>query len=293
MYKLSKNTNKILFYLSIFLISVLVILILLYFGNDYYIENKLNKARNQMKKLRENKDIGDKIKTFPKYYINLKKHKKRRNVLNEEFSKYDLKNNVIIEGFDGKKIKDMKKGTIDGYNYENKNDEESYEAQLAISMSHLKAIKQAKNDNHKMAMIMEDDIRFTLVPYWKKNFEQILKEIPEDCEILLLANRRDIKVEKMELLEAVRRDYNGVCYIVTEKGMNKISKFFDGKSFKFDLENIVFDQGVMTEFKTYTYNLTLFLLDNYEFGSSHSPFENGPIKVIPNTETMTVLNEVY
>lgn len=282
-----------MYMIGIFLFSVLIILILLYFINDYYVENELNKARKQMRKLRENKDIGDKLKNFPKYYINLKKHKKRRKELYNEFSLYGLKNNVIIEAFDGKKIKDMKKGTIDGYEYENKNDEENYEAQLAITMSHFKAIKQAQNDNHKMAMIMEDDIRFTLVPYWKKTFEQILEEIPEDCEILLLANRKVNKVEEMTLLKAVVRDYNGVCYIITEKGMNKVSKFFNGKKFKFDLENIVFDQGIMTEFKAYTYNLTLFLLDNYEFKSSHSPFENGPIKVIPNSETFSVLNDVY
>lgn len=280
--------------IGIFFLLILFVLIVVYFSINHSVQVKIDKFKSQVEKLRENKTVEDKLKTFPKYYINLKRHRDRKATLANEMLEYDLTNFFSIEAFDGKNIKDMHKGIIDGYTYINKNDHDCYEAQLAITMSHLKAMIQAKKDNHEMAIIMEDDVRFTLVPHWKKSFEEILDEIPEDCEILLLANRTDQKIEKMELSKTDIKNYNGVAYLITKKGMKKAEKFLSNKNFNFELENIVFDKGMLDQFNVYTYNITLFLLNNYEFESSHDPsFKYSPVKNITSREPLKVVDGVY
>ena len=125
-----------------------------------------------------------------------------------------------------------------------------------------------------IAIIMEDDITFTLVPYWKKSMKDILNDIPGDCDIFLLSNHKSSKVKNIKIERCQdHSDFNGVCYIMTKKGIEKAKKLFnvDDKVFDFSkLDDYVFDRGFMKQFNVYTYNITLFLLENFDHDSTYA-----------------------
>ena len=229
----------------------------------------VKECKDRISELQQNKNIDDEFKKFPKYYINLDRSTVRRNNFEKHMKEYGITNFNRVRAFDGKKIQNKKDGIIDGVKYRTR-DEICTNAELAITMSHLIAMKKATDDGCDVAMIMEDDCELTLVPYWKKSINEIVSEIPEDCEIFLLCNRRFLTVSEIKLERVTNpMEFTGVCYLITKKGMNKLTRFFDSEGINLDLNNIVFDQGFMSEFIVYTYNISLFLLENYTSMSTH------------------------
>lgn len=280
----------------------MIILLALSFYAGFIIKDHL-KIRKQLKvisncrdiisELQENKEIGDELKNFPKYYINLDRSKERRAKFEEGMKKYGVINHRRIKAIDGKKIDDTSHGIVDGIEYYNK-DKICTKSELAITMSHLLAMKKALDDKCETAMIMEDDCELTLAPFWPKKIDQIVSELPKDCEIFLMCNRRYQTVDKIKLEKVTNPiEFTGVCYLITQKGMEKIRKFIvedpeeETFSINLNLKNIVFDQGFLSEFNIYTYNISLFLLENYSSMSTH--VQQG--KTIPdiNFESLQIL----
>jgi len=239
--------------------------------------------------LRKNKEIDPDLKKYPIYYINMDRTTKRKQNFEKEMKNYGISNYKRVSAIDGKMIKDREKGDINGVTYAS-NGKRLSSSELAITLSHIKAVIQASKDNNDNFIIMEDDCRLTLAPYWEKNIEEILKDIPEDCEIFLLSNRRHDHVKKLEIIKCPGRgDLNGVCYIVTRKGMEKVKDLSNGG--KIDLtkfKNPVFDIEFLEYFTVYTYNKTFFLLDNFEHMSTH---KNGSDKssTTPKIHTVDVV----
>lgn len=261
------------------IILIIFILIILTTATSLKKQSMLNKV----KEISKNKiPLNDEIINFPKYYINLDISKDRNDSIVKHFNDYNISNYQRVKAFNGNKINNKNKGEIDNYQYNNLSNS-CTKKELAITMSHLVAMKKAKEDGHQSAIIMEDDCRFNLVPYWEKNFNTILNEIPEDCEILLLANRK-YKKGDFKIIEADCSQFVGVCYLITSKGMEKLDKFIKNKTINLELKNIIFDQGFMKTFKVYTYDKPLFLLDNFEFYSTHN------FNPLLNYESKQILN---
>jgi len=251
------------------LLCLIIISLLFYIFYRYNIKRKTTDSIKKILQLRENKTISEDFINFPKYYINLDRNENRRKNIEKEINIYGLKNIKRIRAFDGKKINSLKEGTIDGYNYFNSNDTQRRKAELAITMSHLKAIHTAKQDGNDYALIMEDDNEFTLVPHWGKTINQILKEIPSDCDMLLLSTVRGAK--KIEIV-IEDEHLNGVAYIITYKGMEKLSKYLNGNTFNFhNYDSILWDGKIIGHLKIYSTNKTLFLPFNFKFGSENTP----------------------
>mgnify|MGYP003651326377 CR=1 FL=1 len=254
---------KFVIFISVILVisTILIIYALLQ-------EHKINNAREKINKLKRNKQVKDDLKNFPKYFINLDRSPERLKNIETEFENYSIKNYKRIKAFDGKDIDDRREGTVDNCKYINE-DKNCSAAELAITMSHLKAIKTAYDDGHENAMIMEDDVEFTLAPYWGKSITEIVEEIPEDCDIFLLAIRNTERDNNYKIAE-VKGDCTGVCYIVTKLGMEKIvKKYIPENEYILKQENIILDYGLMKNFKVYSYNQTLFILENLKTFSTH------------------------
>lgn len=253
----------------------------------------ISECRDTISELQRNKEIGDELREFPKYYINLDRSKERRGKFEEGMQTYGVTNHQRVSAFDGKQINDTHRGTINGIQYYNR-DKICTNAELAITMSHLLAIKQASDDGCQVSMIMEDDCELTLAPYWPIKIDRIVSGLPKDCEIFLMCNRRYQMVDKIQVEKVTNPiEFTGVCYLVTRRGMEKIKRFLvedpedETFSINLDLKNIVFDQGFMSQFNVYTYNISLFLLENYSSLSTH--VQQG--KEIPdiNFESMEIL----
>lgn len=245
----------------------IIIFTIYYFVDKENTRKRTKEAKARIEVLRENKEIDEYFKNFPKYYINLDRSKDRRENMEKEIALYDLKNIKRVKAFDGKKLTDKYYGEIDGYTYGNISKHKSRKSEIAVTMSHIKTIMQIKEEGHDYALILEDDVEFTLVPHWSKNLEQILSELPADADMLLLAmpgrgKKLEIKREK--------RGPNGVAYIITPSGIKKIEKFLHNKEFNFhNYNSLVWDRKIISHLKCYNTGQALFLPFNFSFGSTN------------------------
>ena len=156
--------------------------------------------------LREKVEKNESFNKIPKYYINLDRSKDRRQGLEAEIARYEVENINRFKAIDGRDIKDLHQGEIDGVKYVN-DYSNCTKYQLAITLSHLECIRCAGEKGVFPFIILEDDVRFTLMPHWKKNIDEIIAELPEDCDILNLTChmygkekegiwKKDIKTDK-------------------------------------------------------------------------------------------------
>jgi len=253
---------------AILLLSLIVFIA--YVIYQYNIERKIRDAKEKISQLRENKNISEDFINFPKYYINLDRSDDRRKNIEKEIEEYGLKNIKRVSAFDGKKLKNRREGKIDGYEYKNISDKNCTKSEIAVTMSHIKAIQEACQDGHEMALIMEDDTEMTLVPHWEKSLHEIIKELPEDCDILLMALVNNEKTKNIKIISDKVKDdgHNGVGYIITKSGMEKLAKFLNNNSFDFHNYNeVIWDVHIMRDLNVYHTNTSLFLPYNFNFNS--------------------------
>jgi hypothetical protein len=260
--------NKYLYILS-FLLIIIIFYFIISFSIYKYRENYL---KNNIKKLRSYiNNTETKFQEIPKFYINLDRSKDRLKTLQDEILRYNIKNISRFEAIDGKNIEDIKKGTIQGVNYEVKNKKETgRKIELAITLSHLECIRKAKEQNIKFPIIiLEDDIRFTLLPYWRKSFQEVLDNLPKDADFGLLTSNRGGKIKKDHRWIKDNDCHGGVAYIVTEKGSRNILKYYQNKTWVFPehFDNHIFDVSIYKSLDIYFYTTPLFLLDSYEMKS--------------------------
>lgn len=254
-----------LFLIITFILFWILITVFLY---DFYDNYTLrNKNINIVKKLEKNSLIKDSLfLEIKKYYINLDRSENRNKKITKQFEKYNIKNYHRVEAYDVKKL--------DSYDYIN--EYKSFFAgnyvELAVCMSHIKAIETSYQNGDEYALIMEDDINFCTVPYWNIKLENLLKKLNEDCDILLLANNSFLEGE-IEILKA-QSSYGiatGVCYLITKKGMEKLHSNFISKEGKIQFlekhnlgqQPFVFDRGFLNFFNLYYTSQSLFIPEDF------------------------------
>lgn len=229
---------------------------------SFYRKREDRRVEAKIAQLREKVERNEAFNKIPKYYINLDRSIDRREALEKEIALYEVENIHRFKAIDGRDIKDIHQGEIEGVHYVN-DYSNCTKYQLAVTLSHLECIHRAGEKGIFPFIILEDDVRFTLMPHWKKNIDEIISELPEDCDILNLVSIGSENTNK-EFLQG-----NMSCALaslITKKGyINLINLFFDNticslkKNLK--LDNINIDSSIRMELKTYHYNPVLFLLD--------------------------------
>ena len=275
----------------IIIISILIIFSIItpiYYYNKYLHNDFREESIKIIKKLKEKESSEDIFSTIKKYYINLDRSTERRESIENEFRDYDVKNYERIKACDSKGIKNIGGGKFDDIEFENKFYKNISLNEFSCTCSHLKAIKKAYDDGEEMAIIMEDDLKFTLNPYWLKPLKDIIENLPEDLEVLQLASqhygtldlwnflkKREIKTDykKVELIHRKKELYTcAICYLITRKGMKKIHDTFYKNSKlifpNYKEKNIVIDTGVFDFMNTYSLSPPFFLTDSFELDST-------------------------
>lgn len=247
------------------IISVIIITIILVLFLYMYRKKEINNAKQIINRLKNKKSTSKSFNDIPKYYINLDRSKDRKKHIEEQIKTYKVSNIERVKAFDGSKIKDLKVGEIDGYRYKNTKTPNCKKSELAITLSHILAINKAFEKNNEHAIIVEDDIDFLLMPYWNLNFNDLLKDIPEDCDILLLAHSAIEKNIKIISNKIKPTRVSGVCYLVTKKGMEKINKYYNDKEFIFSQKDMLWDWDFLNKMNTYHTSKSLFSLYNFNF----------------------------
>jgi glycosyl transferase family 25 len=170
------------------------------------------------------------------YYINLKESKDRRIETEEELRKMNWK----FQRFDGIKVKD---------------------GRIGCSISHLKVIEMAKQNNLEYVVVVEDDIQF-LEPEKYNNmlndFKDFMKSNNADYDVLLIASNILDKVNGVipinKYIRQVKTSYCTAGYIVKKHYYDKIIANYK-ESIKLLIENPTI--GGKYEIDVYWVNLQL------------------------------------
>lgn len=240
-------------------IIILFIIVILFFNNKNL--NKNTKKTND--KIDKNLDLNFKV-----YWINLERSPKRKNKMIEEFKKYNITNHERVEAVDGNKINEYKFKIPQNV----RNSIQTYKNVIGCTLSHLECIKRAYENKDDMCLIMEDDICFNTIPKWNKSLKKIVKDAPENWDILHLSMSNYNIVNKLLNMkqEFIKRNldhWGTVSYLINRKGIEKIYKIYElNKEPNLNVDNnspnLVAAENIYDHVNTYIYTKMLFTFVN-------------------------------
>ena len=220
---------------------------------------------------REDKYANPEFNKIPKYYINLDRSKDRQKHMLKQFIDYEIENIEKFKAIDGNDIQSLREGEIDNVKYFN-DYPNCTKYELAITLSHLECMRKGGEKGVFPFIIMEDDVDFLLINRWKKNIDQVIEEIPEDCDILHLFSHGVLK----EGYHLNAYNCGAVCYIVTKQGHDKLlNSLYDSEQNiwnfckKTGLDHILIDDGIKKLYNHYKYYPSLILQNIENFRSTH------------------------
>ena len=192
------------------------------------------------------KNVINNLGNTPIYAINMEKSTDRRQNLKKQFDNYDIKNYKIIKAIDGLKITTLngKQRKPSSYTTFNKSKLTSYKAgdiyfkirepdyasnsEVGCTLSHLKAIETAYNDNNDKVIIVEDDINLFPIKTWSKTLDEFLKTAPNDWEAIYDGFNKDKHYNKnLEFIKcSISQPFGAWFYIINRKGMKAVLNKF-------------------------------------------------------------------
>jgi len=164
----------------------------------------------------------DIIGNVPIYWINLNRAEKRRKFMEDQFSEHKLVNVKRIEAVDGNNLDQI---YLKKHKRFYKNNQQLNKYEKACTLSHIKAIQCAYDDNLDYVIVMEDDCCFRYI-----NFQTIpiidLMSNNNDIELIQLMTICDVN-ESTNLAQSknmIEKGYHASAgaYIISKIGMMKI-----------------------------------------------------------------------
>lgn len=129
--------------------------------------------------------MKDKLVNLPEvYYISLSDSTDRQQSFKNQFLLNDFQNIKMIEAYDGRKNNYCTdKSVVDGFHFEQMDS-----GQIAATISHLKAIIEwYNNSDSEYAIFFEDDMSIESINYWNFNWQEFVKELPKDWDVIQLS----------------------------------------------------------------------------------------------------------
>lgn len=153
------------------------------------------------------------------YVINLDRSNTRREFMFNQFHNLNLDPNKChrVRAYDGKEL--------EHYHFINRYKWYKWinHARLATTLSHLKAIKQAYDNDEDYALILEDDVALLLAPLWECPLMDKLNALPADWEIYrLMTLAPQWKDGSLTYMKPKFKSWGAQGYIVNRKAMKKI-----------------------------------------------------------------------
>jgi GR25 family glycosyltransferase involved in LPS biosynthesis len=257
------------------LLIVCMIMLLLYIMFIVYqkIEYKyLIKKREEYKKQLSNQKINypiNKLNNIPILFINMDKDKDRLKNITSQIKKYNIQNIYRIPGVNGKEI-NFEGDNLGDFSFTNNfSNLLTSKSELGCTLSHIRAIKYAYDNNLGTVMIIEDDVSFELMPYWKKSLKEIINEAPKDWKVIqLYSNCKLFKCIDCNKFVDSKKEYcsGSVAYTINKKGQEYIIKLFNNNILILDknrLKSIKLDHLIPAYIEGfYSYRDYILLPDN-------------------------------
>jgi len=208
---------------------LIIFLSIILFKLSYFYLNKKIKSLNssQIKHYKNNpSDYSHRIKNIPIHYINMDTSPSRREHIENQSKLYHIDVNRIqaINGYNINKNTDNINLT-DNKVIEFQNTYMNHtKGELGCTLSHIKAIYNAYKEGHKIAIIMEDDVSFSLLPTWKNTIQSVIEKAPKNWNIINLYPGSCARKNK-EIFREENFNYHcggAVIYIINYQGMKNI-----------------------------------------------------------------------
>ena len=231
-----KKSHNSLIFLNIYFL--VIVSILFYFYGYIQIYDKKEKMirlihyyqktmQNNYSKInpRNNKNkleylVPKNLSYIPIYYINLDGSLDRKNEIENEMKAYGVINFYRISAVDGRDKEQLKPLFSTAKN--------TSDIELATTMSHMKAIYTAYKNRDDYAIILEDDMSLSTVPFWKKNILEIIYEITEIDPDWTILNIGQINCSNDEMINHAKKNcYSACAYLINKKGMENIIKYIN------------------------------------------------------------------
>lgn len=265
---------------------------------------------------------------YPVLYINLDRSADRQESIEHILNKYRI-NYARISAVDGRTLNldlgDLKKvHSSDGINYINYINEthNGTVMQVACTLSHLKAIKIAYDNNLNIVVIMEDNTVISNIDKWPVTYQMVSENAPEDWDIIqmLTSNEWILRKGLQSLAHSTKekessvshgsvqsylskdmymrhddksRGYSTGCYIINRKGMSKLlNKYYDKVTDTFTLigDQVVTDQLLYQDLMTYLYLLPTAYTNDRKFTSLIGKKRK---KTVKDKTTTNIIKDYY
>jgi len=271
--------------LLIIIFSILFLFSLLTIYQLKYNKNTINYYSELKEKLSilppYDNSLKDKI-NFPILYINLEQNKDRNENILNEFKKNKIKNFKRIDAVYGKKY-NFKGDDIGDFKFINNFDKKFSNSELGCTLSHIKAIKHAYENNLGTVLILEDDISFDLLPLWKYTIKEITNLAPADWRVIQLHNLNCNDEKSLFLKNKIC--FSTLAYLINREGQKQIIDMFRNNTIIFDKypEKNVYklnaDEFLYPLINNYYITQSLFFADNKKMDSTiHQEDTLGHIK---------------
>lgn len=183
------------------------------------------------------------------YWINLEKSKNRKNNMIKILDNINI-TNKRIDAIDGSIIENIKDKYFFGDVISNNSNKE-----YSTILSHLNAIEEYKSLEYikfGVSIICEDDLSLDFFKYWEYNLENIIKDAPNDWEIIMLSYfTLDIKFKNN--YRKWDNDWSAACYLIKHSCLNKLDDIKNNKKYKSFEDVMVADNYLFRIFNTYLY----------------------------------------
>jgi hypothetical protein len=220
--------------------------------------------------------MNPKLYGLPKiYWLSLEKTPHRQDYMKAQFEKNGIENHVMVEGFDSSKD-DFHESDIVCGNYFS----QMLNAEIAISMSHIKMIKQWHEDeNEPYGFFAEDDLNLDIVERWGFAWEDFISRTNFNWNVIQLVLVKVDPIQKFGLEVRTNKNWSACAYILKRDYAKRLIEdcYQDGKyvlKLKGDpnaipyAENVIYFLG-----EPHTYTIPL-LLENVDFSSNFFEGEN-------------------
>ena len=161
----------------------------------------------------------------PVFYINLDKDKDRKEYMEVQFKKYEVVKAERVPAIYGKDLPNLKKQTDREPKFVN-NYPDLSPSELGCTLSHIKAIRKAKETGSEYSLILEDDANFDLLPYWNSSLDDVVKNAPKDWGIIQLFSWTYPETSEFYFKhEPGNYEYSSVAYLISKAGIEKILEY--------------------------------------------------------------------
>jgi GR25 family glycosyltransferase involved in LPS biosynthesis len=228
------------------------------------------------------------------YWINLDKSIDRKINMENLLSNFSIPNeriSAINSNLDNNiKLNYFKLDKTDKYpKYSN--------TEYAILASHLYTINKCMNDKNNICLVCEDDLSFDFIKYWKYPISDIIKNAPNDWDIIMLGYF-SLKLNYEEYSKW-NNEWSALSYLVNKNNIkdkfNELKVYEDNeyKNFKWKCKEsdlMVSDNYIFSKFNTYVYKYPYFTFPNNNDSTFHSDHLNYH-KIYKNCNYLT-LNDI-